>query len=544
MSSRVDSRRARSDARSARADDAAPARAGRSSARGTCLVRVRELLPYAFYAASLVVMLWDVFLAGQIAQLRRAPRFFRGITALGGLLIAPAALIVVASASILNGRAIHVIAWVWPVTLGIFAIQALYAVARRLVTPFIGVPIAAYDVILAVAAFARYAAYTGRDPSTGFLAISAAESSALGLLLGRAALFSPLAVQLPLLAPAYPARWRISATVRGTLAAMGMGFAVVFLAELPSAIVAVRSYAGYSRDRLQERPRGDFTIGLRVFPALKDAPPPLALRSDLALVDSVGVGAIAVVIDPAGARLAALDSLARSLEEERRDSVLLIVAVGYDANARESFRRSPSAHMRARLAAVDRIVRKLRPDVILPARDPYTEGTRAMGRVPLAWWQEFLRLAARDAHRVSNRVRVGVAASAFTTPDSSLYAWASRPDSPIDLVGFSFYPSYDGGGSLGARLRVADRWMRGSTKRHWVFGAGAYPVAHGEPSQARALWGTLAWATSHASIKGLIVESAGDYDAVTGLRAPGGRVRPALATLERAVAAMAETVTP
>jgi hypothetical protein len=503
-------------------------------------VRLREALPYVFYAASLLVMLWDVFLAGQIGQLRRAPRFFRGVTALAGLLIAPAALVVVASASILNGRAIHVIAWVWPLTLGIFALQALYAVGKRLVTPFIGVPIAAYDVIVAVAAIVRYQAYSGSDPSAGWLAVVAAQSSALGLLLGRAALFSPFAVALPLLAPAYPARWRISATVRGTLAVIAMAFAVLFIAELPSAVVAVRSYGNYAQDRLQERPRGDFTIGLRVFPYLDDAPPPLALRNDIALVDSVGLGAIAVVIDPAGARLAALDSLAHVLEEERRDSVLLIVSVGYDRNAEESFRRAPAAHMRARLAAVDRIVRRLRPDIILPARDPYTEGARAMGRVPLAWWEEYLRLASLNAHRVSNRVRVGVTASAFVGADSSLYAWASAPTSPVDIVGFSFYPSYDGGGSLSARLHVADRWMRRSTKNHWVF-TGAFPVTHGESSQARALWGTLSWATSHALIKGIIVESAGDYDVVTGLRAPGGRIRPALATLERAVAAMAET---
>ena len=166
-----------------------------------------------------------------------------------------------------------------------------------------------------------------------------------------------------------------------------------------------------------------------------------------------------------------------------------------------------------------------------------------MGRVPLAWWEEFLRQAAINAHRVSNRVRVGVAASSFVGADSALYAWASASTSPIDVVGFSFYPSYDGGGALSARLHVADRWMRRSTKNQWVFSSGAYPVAHGESSQARAMWGTLAWATSHDSVKGLIVESAGDYDTLTGLRAPGGRLRPALATLERAVAAMAETAT-
>jgi hypothetical protein len=492
---------------------------------------------------SALVLAWDVFLAGQIAQLRRAPRFFRGVTALGGLLIAPAALVAITAASILNGRAIHVIAWVWPLTLGIFALQAAYAVGKRLVTPFIGVPIAAYDLIVAAAAFVRYEAYSGHDPSVAALAIAAAQSSALGLTLGRVALFSPFAVQLPFLAPAYPARWRISATVRGTLAVLALGFAVVFVAELPGALIAVRSYNSYAQDRLQERPRGDFTIGLRVLPALNDAPPPLALRNDMALVDSVGVGAISVVIDPSGARLAALDSLARSVEDERRDSVLLIVAVGYDRDEGEAFRRSPNAYMRTRLAAVDRIVRRLRPDIVLPARDPYTDGMRALGRVPLAWWEEYLRTAAVNAHRVSNRVRVGVAASAFVGADSALYAWASRPDTPIDVVGFSFYPSYDGGGSLAARLHVADRWMRSSAKNQWVFSSGAYPVTHGETSQARALWGTLAWATGHQSVKGLVVESAGDYDALTGLRAPGGRVRPALAALERAVAAMAETVT-
>jgi len=506
-------------------------------------VSVREVLPIGFYVASVLVLAWDVFLAGQIAQLRRAPRFFRGVTALGGLLIAPATLVAVTAASVLNGRAIHVIAWVWPLTLAIFALQAAYAVGKRLVTPFIGVPIAAYDLILAAAAYVRYAAYSGRDPSVAALAVVAAQSSALGLVLGRVALFSPLAVQLPFLAPAYPARWRISATVRGTLAVLAMVYAIIFVAEVPGALVAVRSYNSYAQDRLQERPRGDFTIGLRVFPALNDAPPPLALRNDMALVDSVGVGAISVVIDPAGTRAAALDSLARSVEDERRDSVLLIVSVGYDRDEGEAFRRSPNAHMQARLAAVDRIVRRLRPDILLPARDPYTEGVRALGRVPLAWWEEYLRAAAVNAHRVSNRVRVGVAASAFVGADSALYAWASRPSVPIDIVGFSFYPSYDGGGSLAARLHVADRWMRSSEKNQWVFSSGGYPVTHGETSQARALWGTLAWATSHQSVKGLVVESAGDYDTLTGLRAPGGRVRPALATLERAVAAMAETVT-
>ena len=34
-------------------------------------MNLRELLPYAFYAVLVLVALWDVFLAGQISQLRR-----------------------------------------------------------------------------------------------------------------------------------------------------------------------------------------------------------------------------------------------------------------------------------------------------------------------------------------------------------------------------------------------------------------------------------------------------------------------------------------
>jgi len=129
---------------------------------------------------------------------------------------------------------LFVIAWVWPLTLAIFALQATYAVGKRLVTPFIGLPIAAYDLIVAASAIVRYEAYSGRDPSMAALAITAAQSSALGLMLGRLALFSPFAVQLPFLAPAYPARWRISATVRGTLAVLALAFTIVFAAQAVS----------------------------------------------------------------------------------------------------------------------------------------------------------------------------------------------------------------------------------------------------------------------------------------------------------------------
>ena len=76
-----------------------------------------EILAPAFLTLSAVIVLWDILLAGSISQVRGTPPGFAALTALSGLLIAPALLIVVASSSILTGRAIYGLAWVWPATL-------------------------------------------------------------------------------------------------------------------------------------------------------------------------------------------------------------------------------------------------------------------------------------------------------------------------------------------------------------------------------------------------------------------------------------------
>jgi hypothetical protein len=75
---------------------------------------------------------------------------------------------------------------------------------------------------------------------------------------------------------------------------------------------------------------------------------------------------------------------------------------------------------------------------------------------------------------------------------------------------------------------------------HWVFSAGGYPLAHGEKSQELALWGVLAWATSQPQIKGLVVNEAGDYDVLSGLRSANGRYRSAVSALLRAEKGLAE----
>ena len=493
-------------------------------------MRILSLLTPAFLALSALIVAWDIFLAGQIAQLRKAPRSFRTLTALAGLLVAPGLVIELASGSLITGRTIVLVTWLWPVVLVLFAAQAVYATARGLVAPLIGLPIAVYDVLVAGAGLVRFAGSLGADVSPSLLALTAAQASTLGLVTGAAALASPLAVQIPILAPAYPARLRWSGGIRAAIAFVAGVSAALTLVEIPPSVRAVASYARFGTQLLQEHPTGDFSVGLKVFPDLDGPPPSIALRSDLQLADTAGVDALMVVVDPGGARAAALDSVARSLDQVRRDSTLLIVALGYDADAGLRVQRSRSAYFASRLADVRRIAQRLHPDYLLPADEPYGRGARLLGALPPEVWIDYFNRAAVATHRVDRRIKVGVAAASYGGRDSALYAWAASPASPVDVVGFTIFPSVRGGFALESRTRAADRWMRatpGPLKEHWVFAAGGYPAAHGEKSQERAIWGALAWATSRPAIKGLVVSDAGDYDAVTGLRAPGGRVRRA-----------------
>jgi hypothetical protein len=77
-----------------------------------------------------------------------------------------------------------------------------------------------------------------------------------------------------------------------------------------------------------------------------------------------------------------------------------------------------------------------------------------------------------------------------------------------------------------------------------VFDVHGYPVVHGSASQTNTVWHTLAWATAHPEVAGVIVSEPGDYTDMTGLRAANGRLRPAAAALRRAVRGLREAVAP
>lgn len=504
----------------------------------------QRLLATAYVLFSVTAILWDILYAGRIAQLPRTPRGFQAVTALAGLLLAPALLVAVASASILYGRAMQTVTWLWPLTTILFAFQALYAVGRRLITPLFGFPLFAYDAIIAAVAVAKYTMSRGATPPEFALALTAAQATMFRFFFGAPALWSPIYLQVPLFSPSMPARWIVTRSIRFALAIAAIVMAALLFVELPGGYAAVLSYGSHSKDQLQEHPDGDFRIGLKIFPDLRSGPPPVAISNDLSLADTLNIDAISIVIDPEAARGVALDSIARSIEEARTDSTQLIVALGYPKDAGVAFRKSLADYTAARLRDINRLARRLRPDYLIPAVDPYSEGSRALGSQPPEYWIDYLTRSANLAHYVSPRIKVAIATSAYGARDSVLYAWAASPRSPVDVVGFSLLAGFDGLTSTDSYRHIAQRWMQqfaDHPKEHWVFAAGGYPLLHGERSQELAVWDVLAWATAQPAIKGLVVFEAGDYDAVRGLRNPSGRLRSTVTALLRAQQSLAES---
>src|ERR1043166_2757791 len=107
---------------------------------------MRNFFAPAHLALSVIILIWDIVLAGRIAQNRQAPRVFQAASGLCALLLFPALLFHLATSTIITGRAVAMMDWIWPAVLVLFAFQAVYALARGLVNLVWGVPIALYDI--------------------------------------------------------------------------------------------------------------------------------------------------------------------------------------------------------------------------------------------------------------------------------------------------------------------------------------------------------------------------------------------------------------
>src|SRR3954462_15939368 len=124
-----------------------------------------RLLGAIYLALSVAMMAWDILMAGRIAQLRRIPRGFQAITGITGLLLVPALIIAYTAQSLLYGRAIFLVAWLWPFTTLLFVLQTIYALTRRLVPPFLGFPLLVYNIVIAPVAVTKFVIPRGQTPA-------------------------------------------------------------------------------------------------------------------------------------------------------------------------------------------------------------------------------------------------------------------------------------------------------------------------------------------------------------------------------------------
>ena len=498
-----------------------------------------ERLALVPLALGVALLLWDILLAGWTASQQNAPRLFTTLTGLCGLLIAPAALISMANVLDSTARTTSAIAWIWPLVALCFALQVGYALFARLLTPAVGVPLLLYDICIATISVGDYVVgLTGAAP-VWLQGAVAARDALIGMTAGRTALASPIALMIPMIAPAYPARWKVSAGVRALLTLIATALTTLLLVEWPRGVGAVRSFNTASGVRMQERPKGDFAIGLRLFGTLSGPPPARLVVSDTRLSDTLGAATVLVVVNEKGTRAAALDSLSRVLEPWRADSATIAIAIELELNA------GPPVTA-ARQAAIERVLLHVKPSVVIPGWRSAMPPLLVTGEPSVQWWQSMLSSSAEIIQRVRPRTTLGWAAARVDARDSAVFEWASRPASPVKLIGVVSFPSFAGLPAVDARLRAFEHWhalanLRSETScDFWLMEVGGLPRAHGDAAQTAAIMRALAWSSRQPWVTAAIIGDAGDYDGALGLRAANGRMRAAVGVISRASRGMNE----
>ena len=469
----------------------------------------------AFAAAIAILLAYDVAIGGRIAQRSPASRPLRMLSGLCGFLVSPALLVFYGAQSVVSGRVLAGLAWIGPLTLLLFAAQVAWAWARGLVSPALALPLLAFDLTQLYVATAGYVGSIGYDLPPVALVPVAAQAAVFAAALGPAAFASPFAVAVPLLAPAFTATGRVAAAFRAVVAAGALCAVAAVAATAPAALKGLNAYDRMGHDRIAERARESFTIGLSILPPVNGMPSAANLRDDLALADSLDVGALHVSVGPEGSTAAGLDSLARALDPFRRDSTLVLASVDIGRGGQ--------------LAAVNRVVRRLHPDYLV------LRGTRRTA---------VIAEAATLAHRLGPATRVAVEISPAGAADSALYEWASSAGSPIEAVALVIRPASGGALRVLAALARADRWMQreGRPREQWIFAAAA-PSVDGEDAQRRLVRHVLAFGSAHPGVQGVVLGDAADYAQGTGLRTVRGRLRRAVDDAALATRSLIETST-
>lgn len=493
-----------------------------------------QLAPLTLFFA-LAILAWDIVLAGWMAARREAPRVFTQLTSICGMMVAPALVIAIAAGTETGAHTVAGIAWLLPLVCFAFVLQVAYAMFAGLVSPLVALPILLLNLIVtAVAAGDYWVSQTGSAPIL-LQSVVAARDVVMGMTLGRAALVSPFAVLVPMIAPAYPAKWRLSALARILMVLTATAVTTLMCIEWPRGVASVRSYVRSVPEVSAPRTAGDLALGMRLLPVLTGAPDARMAKADMAQAVAFAPDVVLLMLDLEGTRAAALDSLVRILEPLRKDSVRIAVAFQH---GRTLTRPDDDVYAQA----VERILQRLKPAVFFPAGNEPVPSVLATQMPNAGWWRQMIQTTDAIRERVRPATRLGVMLSRLDARDSAVYAWAMTAAPAVDVIGAIIFPSYSGMPGVDARLRAFERWhviatdsapVASVTPTHWLANVGGLPHAHGDDAQLAAIRRSLAWATRQPWIHAAIIGEPADYRGRTGIRAANGRIRSAWPELIR-----------
>lgn len=476
--------------------------------------------PAALAATFAGLVAWNFGIGARLAALPGAGRAFRLLSGLCAFLLLPALLIGLLAASAAGARVLGPLAWLWPLTAVSILVQTVWAMAFGRAGALASLPLLTLNLLVAWTAAVRWLESFGVALAPWTFAPSLAATTVLVAGAGAATAPWIAAVLVPALAPAAPARWRHTRAARLVVGIACTALLAATGVAVPEALETLRAV-----DRLRDgvpapRERGELAVGLRLFGTLAGAPSGAQARHDVALADSLGVTALHVQFRDNGASASALDSVARALET-RRDSVVLVVTL--DAGPTPWPLQSGDAQ-RARLAVIDRIVKRLRPDVFVPA-----ERTALQAGSDQASWQSYYALAAAAVRRADRSVAVALPVEGTSAADSTLADWVLQGGSPLAAVAV-MVPAARAPQQFAATLHAVARWASFAREVPpvWVLGAPAAPAATGEVVHQRVVRFALDWSTAHPWVRGVIAGDASDGLAPTGLRTATGRPRRAL----------------
>ena len=484
------------------------------------------------------LLAWNLVIGARATALASAGAAFRALTGLGAFLLLPALLIGVLAPTAPGARVLTPLAWLWPLVAIGFVVQAAWSVARRKSSALHAMPVVLFDVLVAWTALARWLESLGAGLPPWLLAPGVAVSSLGAAVLGDRAYLWSAWLLLPMLVPAAPARWRISAAWRALLA-MCLALVLVLVgAELPRAFGGLRAVRATGNGQMTERSRDDLAVGLHLLGDVTAAPSPGVARHDAALADSIGVSAVFITIAPEGATPAALDSVARVIEG-RRDSVTLVVSLAFARGEVGARGANDERWLAARVALVERVVKRLRPDVLLPAGDLSPAGDAAR-------WKAYYERVARAARRIDRDVTIALATEGTSALDSALCDWVGQGDTPVDGIALAAPPGDGGPARFVAAQGALARWisLARTPPAVWLVSLPSAPAVDGEVAQQHLVRQALQWASARPWVRGVITGDASDTWWSGGLRAASGRSRLALAEVGTALHALRDSPVP